>query len=45
MLPRLDSDDLMPKRRRNGLLALSLFSAGLGLDLGLERARRVVGVL
>ncbi len=36
--PRLDPCTLMPKRRPNGLRALSLFSGGGGLDIGFDRA-------
>jgi len=36
--PALDPISLMPKRRSNGLRALSLFSGCGGLDLGFERA-------
>lgn len=36
--PTLDPMHLMPKRRSNGLRALSLFSGCGGLDLGFERA-------
>lgn len=36
--PRLDPMQLMPKRRSNGLRALSLFSGCGGLDFGFERA-------
>lgn len=35
---RLDVDDLMPQLDSNGLVGLSLFSGGGGLDLGFERA-------
>ena len=35
---RLDPNDLMPSMAAHGLNALSLFSAGGGLDLGFERA-------
>jgi DNA (cytosine-5)-methyltransferase 1 len=35
---RLDPLDLMPQLDRNGLVCLSLFSGGGGLDLGFERA-------
>ena len=37
-VPRLRPEDLMPRRQRHGLRALSLFSGGGGLDLGFERA-------
>lgn len=36
--PRLNPDELMPRLKKNGLRALSLFSGGGGLDLGFERA-------
>ena len=35
---RLDPDDLMPQLDANGLVSLSLFSGGGGLDIGFERA-------
>ena len=35
---RLNPDDLMPQVAPNGLVALSLFAGGGGLDLGFERA-------
>lgn len=35
---RLDPNDLMPQLDGNGLVCLSLFSGGGGLDLGFERA-------
>lgn len=35
---RLDPNDLMPQLDSNGLVCLSLFSGGGGLDLGFERA-------
>lgn len=35
---RLDPGDLMPQLDSNGLVCLSLFSGGGGLDLGFERA-------
>jgi DNA (cytosine-5)-methyltransferase 1 len=36
--PGLDPLALMPKKRKNGLRTLSLFSGGGGLDLGFDRA-------
>lgn len=36
--PRLDPNSLMPKLEQSGLVSLSLFSGGGGLDLGFERA-------
>jgi DNA (cytosine-5)-methyltransferase 1 len=36
--PRLDPNSLMPQREQSGLVSLSLFSGGGGLDLGFERA-------
>jgi DNA (cytosine-5)-methyltransferase 1 len=35
---RLDPNDLMPQLEFNGLISLSLFAGGGGLDLGFERA-------
>ena len=37
-VPKFDPAMLMPRRRRNGLSALSLFSGGGGLDLGFDLA-------
>ena len=36
--PRFDPATVMPRKRRNGLRALSLFSGGGGLDLGFDLA-------
>lgn len=36
--PRFNPNNLMPKLKRNGLRALSLFSGGGGLDLGFDLA-------
>ncbi len=36
--PKLDPNNLMPKKRSNGLTSISLFSGGGGLDLGFDRA-------
>lgn len=36
--PRLDARKLMPRLRRKGLKALSLFSGGGGMDIGFDRA-------
>ncbi|MCX7237290.1 DNA (cytosine-5-)-methyltransferase [Polynucleobacter sp.] len=36
--PRLDPNELMPKKPRNKFTTLSLFSGGGGLDLGFDRA-------
>ena len=38
-VPCLRPEELMPRRRRHGLRALSLFSGGGGLDLGFSNAR------
>ena len=35
---RLDVNDLMPQLEAHGLASLSLFSGGVGLELGFERA-------
>jgi site-specific DNA-cytosine methylase len=37
-VPLLDPYSLMPQERRHGILSLSLFSGGGGLDLGFDRA-------
>jgi len=37
-IPKLNPGDLMPKKSRNGLTSLSLFSGGGGLDLGFDLA-------
>lgn len=37
-VPRLDPNDLMPRRATHGLRSLSLFSGGGGLDIGFDRA-------
>lgn len=37
-VPRLRPESLMPRRRRHGLRALSLFSGGGGFDLAFDRA-------
>jgi DNA (cytosine-5)-methyltransferase 1 len=37
-VPALEPADLMPRLRRSGFTALSLFSGGGGMDIGFDRA-------